>query len=273
MHLRRPIALSALLTLAACQAAAPRGPAPPSGADAGLVRAADLAGTRWIVTHVEGRLVVPRTEPTLDVEADRAHAFGGCNGFGGRFHPDRAFGLDGPIITLAGCAEPLGAQEDRYFQAFVDIDRARLEGDRLALLDAAGRERVRLVRRPPPPGPPGPLAGTRWRLATLDGVAVPAATRGWLAFDDGRRYRMREGCRYSQGTYVLGSDRFELRWLHADESACRDPEASSDDQRRMGVTRHVVQHGLVAGQLHVIGRNGHRAVFERCDACRIGDVP
>lgn len=265
----RSLTLLVLLALSGCQ---PTRPSAPDELE-GDVRAADLAGTRWIATHVEGAPVLPGTEPTLEIESHRAVAFGGCNGFGGRFHPARAFGLDDPIITVAGCAAAREAQEDRYFQAFVDIDRARIDGDRLVLLDATGRERVRLVRRPPPPGPSGPLAGSRWRLDRLDGRPVPAGTRGWLEFVNARTYRMREGCRRTQGHYVVTDERFHLTWQGADESACGDPEASVADQRRMSVLQHVVQHGLAGGRLHVIGRNGRRAVFEPCRDCAVDPLP
>lgn len=231
------------------------------------------ADTHWIVTHIEGRPVLADTEPTLKIAGDSVTGFGGCNTFGAFLRRDRPFGLDNPIITLIGCRDAIGKQESTLLDSLTAVVDTRLEGDRLQLLDDEGRQRISLIRRRPPPGPQGPMAGTGWRLAKVDGEPVPESAQGWLAFIDASSYRTRQGCLRTWGVYSVGRYAFALSQRDAHEARCSTPEDSLADQRRMGPLQHVVQHWLQDGRLHVLGRNGRRLVFEACSRCMVEEFP
>ncbi len=55
-------------------------------------------------------------------------------------------------------------QSDAYTSALAHVQRFRIAGHRLEILDLAGETTLIFVRKPPLPGRPIDLAGTRWKL-------------------------------------------------------------------------------------------------------------
>lgn len=84
---------------------------------------------------LDGRAVLPDTEPSISIRADLGlGAYAGCNGGGGRFRleGDRLV-LASMNQTLMGCPGPLGDQEDALFGRIGESPVWTVEQDRLLL--------------------------------------------------------------------------------------------------------------------------------------------
>lgn len=224
----------------------------------------ELGGTRWIVERIDGRPPVAGTVPSLHLRAASVTGFGGCNDFGGLYESVQPLRFSELVMTVALCTDAIARQEDALLQAAGAVRAARIDGDRLHLLDATGRERLQLARRAPLPGEGAPLAGTRWRLAGLDGQPVAAPMHVRLAFDDTGHYRRQAGCEVVRGTYVADDGRIDFTSGEFDRGGCRDGDDAAEAPRTpFRLFHRVEQYGVHAGRLTMIAPNGHRAVFER----------
>lgn len=90
------------------------------------VSAADLDGTRWVLTELgAGQLAVDGTEITVQFAGDQLSGTGGCNQYSGTF----TLGADNPFVmtlsplavTAMACPDPIAAQESAYFAALQDV--------------------------------------------------------------------------------------------------------------------------------------------------------
>ena len=113
----------------------------------------------------------------MSVKGDRLEGFDGCNRYGGRSADGtpvvKANGeFSAPPIggTDIGCNEPEGVldQAKAYISTLMRMDRLRVSGDRLEVLDRWGVARLVFVRQVPLPGDPIDLQGTEWRLLDQD---------------------------------------------------------------------------------------------------------
>ena len=68
-----------------------------------------LAGTRWVVTEMEGVALVPDALPSVGFAADEGRpGRGGCNSVGGDYTASGSTISVGSLFqTLAGCAAPI----------------------------------------------------------------------------------------------------------------------------------------------------------------------
>lgn len=191
----------AVLLLAGCARTRPSVPAP----DAALI------GTAWTVERIDER-AADRGVTTIRFEEGRASGRAGCNQYSGYLQAaGEALRVSEIRSTRMACAPPAMEQERRFLTALGEVRVARPDGDRLTLLDEAGR--ARLVLGPPPStGSAGSARrarlydcpdGSALVITEVDGDAVEA----WL--DDGR-HRLphvpaASGARYSDGRVSLWS--------------------------------------------------------------------
>lgn len=230
-----------------------------------------LRGTRWIVVQLDGSSVLPSTELTLDFMPDHITGFGGFNGFGGQYDPAHPVGFRDVVITAAGCMRAgVEEQENAYYGAVVSTRSARTSQTGLVLADAGGRTRVELKRRPPAPVKSKPLAGTRWRLETMNGAAVPARVYLALEFEDANKFRHVHGCQSATGTYELTGDRLRFPST-AMEYHCDGQEPDPD--WRYNYPGDIQQFWNDGSRLHLIGRNHHRVVMRACPDCSMEPRP
>jgi len=121
------------IVLAAC--AAPGAPAELSGS------AANLEGSKWVLSSLNGNNPVPGSNFTLEFTGDE---FGGmaCNHYGGKYTAanDGSLSLTEVTSTLMFCSDPEGVmeQETAFFQALEKAAAYRITGDRLEIMNAAG---------------------------------------------------------------------------------------------------------------------------------------
>src|SRR5262245_18774831 len=105
-----------------------------------------LDGVTWIVEEIDDRVPTSARPVTLTVANGAISGRSFCN----RYHTKRV--LFGEIIRVtevgmnaAGCARNLREQEGRFVTALIAVTTYHRLGDRVLLLDADGRVRLRLV--------------------------------------------------------------------------------------------------------------------------------
>ena len=147
-HWLASLALAVAITTFACARTTPDDAAP-SGDSAA---SAQLAGTDWRLTHVEGDTVVsgPIEAPYIRFTRDDSLRVGGstgCNSMGGTYEASGSTLRFGPLITTKrACADSAAnAQEVRFVGALQRTDGYRIEDGRLVLL--AGSQPVARFER------------------------------------------------------------------------------------------------------------------------------
>lgn len=129
-----------------------------SSEEAGLPGApVDLAGTKWVLTSLNGDSLIKGTEITLNLENMFLGGFMGCNGYGGgpdggkyTATDDGTLTITHPIaVTVQLCSTPKGImeQEATYIKALQDAATYRVIDDRLEITDAGGETTLTFARK------------------------------------------------------------------------------------------------------------------------------
>jgi heat shock protein HslJ len=120
-------------------------------AEAPASAAPTLVGTAWRLEDLAGAGVVSGAEATLEFpETGRVAGRGSCNRFFGPVTitgPAITFGQLGS--TMMACAEPVGAQEAKYFAALRGAERFEVDGTTLRLFSAGLAAPLRFTRTTP----------------------------------------------------------------------------------------------------------------------------
>lgn len=115
---------------------------------ASAAEAAGIAGIDWQVAALDGLDDLANIVPTLTLGADGlAGGNTGCNSYGGPYTVDGdrlAFGQ--MVMTFKMCLDPAMRAERAFLDALPAVASFRLDDGELVLLDAAGKQRVRLKR-------------------------------------------------------------------------------------------------------------------------------
>ncbi|HTM76695.1 MAG TPA: META domain-containing protein [Devosia sp.] len=108
-----------------------------------------LFETIWIARNIAGLDVLKATEVTFSIAPDRrAGGNGGCNSYFTEAMFDGPALRFGPVAgTLMACDSKVMQQEDAFFAALASTTGYQLDGQKLSLLDAAGKPLVQLVRQ------------------------------------------------------------------------------------------------------------------------------
>jgi heat shock protein HslJ len=91
------------------------------------------------------------------------------------------------------------------------------------LLDESGQARLVYTRQEIFEGDPGDLAGTAWRLVTLDGSPFGEGMTYSIAFE-GDRYSGLAGCRHFEGDYQAGDGEIGFLSTLMLEDECPDAD-------------------------------------------------
>ena len=144
---KRRLAVACILIVtvaAACYA-----PTPTSAPLPAPAAARSLLETRWAVSQLNGaQLSIPDLRPTLIFGGkDTIIGNGGCTGFRGPFFSSGNSITLGPLSAgTASCGQAADQQEQAYLEALQAATSYSLDGNELVLLDASGKELVRLSR-------------------------------------------------------------------------------------------------------------------------------
>ena len=143
----------------------------------------------WVLVSLDGQPLIKESFVMMSVNADRLQGYDGCNRYGLRsddgtpvFDANGKYSAPLGTRTDTDCVEPegVGDQAEAYFSTLMRMDRFRVSGDRLEILDNEGAARLTFVRQAPLPGDPIDLQGTGWRL--LDRGVASEATMSFLEY-------------------------------------------------------------------------------------------
>jgi heat shock protein HslJ len=176
-----------------------------------------------LLTAIRGEPPVPGSRITLRFDETGAGGYGGCNWYGG------AYRAEGGEIewkemssTMRACLDQaLMEQEGKLLAAMNDVERYRVEGERLLLEDADGSALLEWSRRRPIPMDPAALFGTEWRLESMKGA--PPAGRITMRFVDATAIRGFAGCRAFVSRYRAAGDRLSVTETHMEGTECGAP--------------------------------------------------
>lgn len=191
----------------------------------------------WFLELLNGQPVIEETTITLRITGNELEGFAGCNRYGGLSldgmpvpgpvaGADGVFSLPSFAVTEKYCGfidhedpDVIMDQEDAYITALTEVERYRVAGERLEIMDGEGTVRLVFVREAPLPRQRVDLRGTAWRLITDDdadndeGVTTltfngrlaigSTACRDYLAW---YTYEKSEGSVDFTRTSMLGSD-------------------------------------------------------------------
>jgi putative lipoprotein len=79
----------------------------------------------------------------------------------------------------------------------------------------------------PTPAPATELAGSKWKLAEINGTAVDASVEATMAFDT-EKVSGKGGCNTYSGSYALTGSQIEFSGLGWTKMACQDPAMSTE---------------------------------------------
>jgi putative lipoprotein len=133
--------LAVALLAVGCTAAGPA--APPTAA----VALASLEGTSWRAEDIDGAGVVDHVQSTLTFDAGQKVAGrAACNRYFGAYRQaGDTLEIKPGGSTRMACPPAVMDQETKFLAALEAVRKARREGDKLMLLDADGRVRMRLT--------------------------------------------------------------------------------------------------------------------------------
>lgn len=185
--------------------------------------------TFWRVTTLNGQPAVPGGDITFrDGEISGATA---CNHYGGSY----AEGADGALTVTLGrmtrraCFDVAATRERDLIDAFAATRRYAITGDRLTLLDAAGKEVAAFER-----GSEATLEGTRQKITSFlkdEGLHSTVSGSGAVVtFKDGR-IEGSTGCSSFAGRYTLADGKLaisDLAVTGAVKSPCPDELTDQD---------------------------------------------
>ena len=251
----RAIALvTAIAALAACGGPAPStGDPPRPTAQPG---SAELAGTYWESTLVQGQVPPAGVEPWIEIYPGGLSAgAGSCGPFGAHASFER--GVVG--IVFDGDFVPCPGRDADARRAFLEMlahaTSYVVEGDAMLIWGSAGE--IRFRRPVPPPGDPARaildrIRAHEWRVLRAT-VAVDVEVIPAIGFTD-RGVFANHDCGFSGNWRLSGRDTIQFRELDWSIDVCADPGGR---ERLVSVLKGATTVGFVDAETLVInGRTG-----------------
>ncbi|MDM0044701.1 META domain-containing protein [Variovorax dokdonensis] len=105
-----------------------------------------------------------------------------------------------------------------------------------------------------------PIESHPWRLASIDGQAVPPASdarqQAQLEFDGNGRVAGSGGCNRLTGSYQRNGTQLKIGPLASTRMACVDPTRGQLESRFLAALEATTQYSVVGGELVLIGSRG-----------------
>jgi len=184
------------------------------------VEKADLSGTEWNLEsylNSTGGMVseLKGTDITLEFGEDgRLGGSGGCNNYFASYELDGEKLTVGPAgSTMMAGPEDVMAQESAFLGLLGSVAGYQIEGDRLTLTDADGREILVFSEAVPPAD--RLLTGTNWVLDSYNNgneavVSVISGTEITAVFDEDGRVAGSAGCNNYFASYELDGEKLSV---------------------------------------------------------------
>ncbi len=110
--------------------------------------------------------------------------------------------------------------------------------------------------------PPANLAGTRWRMLTIDGKDVDPATRTSLGFD-GQTMSGSAGCNRFSASYTSDGTRLSTGPIVATKKGCAGPAAKQETAAFWILAKPVTIRFAIDGKMILMGAAGRSIVLEQ----------
>jgi heat shock protein HslJ len=181
-----------------------------------------LEGTQWIVSSLNGRALVDGSRITLAFADSTVGGYAGCNWYGTRYSVSGSnIRFEMAESTARGCMDPpgVGEQEAAYLAALRRVVTHRVAGDRLELLDRDESVIVSMTPRARAAMDPADLAGTRWRLRSVNDTMRAADSLLTLELS-ATEISGFAGCRRYTGTYGARGDEIGVTSLTMETTEC-----------------------------------------------------
>jgi putative lipoprotein len=198
--------LGALLAASACtlpgepapvaEAAAPARPGP----DTDRTRInSPLGGGDWIVASIGSKAVAGKPPVIRFGDDGRVSGHGGCNQFNGGYTLDGQTVTFTPIMmTMMACQLDAWSRQESALMAALQEDATFVvDGDGMLTLTGANGTEITAMR-----APELKLAGTRWRVEGIGGVAVVSGSEPEITFTDDGQINGTTGCNRFFGGYT-----------------------------------------------------------------------
>ncbi len=189
-----------------------------------------LAGTRWMMTSLNGKSPLPATTISLEfVDEMTAGGTSGCNNYSTSYELDGIKISFGPMAgTLKACPEPVMAQEQAYRQALADAAFYEVSDQGLALYDANTTQLVTFEAAATG------LAGTAWDVISYNNgreavVSVKIDTAMTAVFAEDGQLSGSAGCNNYFGPYTTDGDAISIGPLASTRKLCADEELMAQE--------------------------------------------
>jgi heat shock protein HslJ len=110
--------------------------------------------------------------------------------------------------------------------------------------------------------PPANLAGTRWRMLTIDGKSVDSATRTSMGFD-GQTMSGSAGCNRFSASYTSDGTRLSTGPIAATKKGCTGPEARQETAAFSILAKPVTIRFAIDGKMILMGTAGRSIILEQ----------
>lgn len=188
----------------------------------GTAETYDLEASEWVLASLNGERPLEGTRITLEFEPEQISGFAGCNSYGALYKIEGdALAIQEIEITLIACVQPEGvmAQETAYLDALREAANLRVSDERLELLNDSDEVTLAYTREAESAIPPAKLAGTQWRLLSLNEHDLVAGSTIKIAFmEDGMSGHA--GCRDYHGSYQARGDDIRFPFIEMIETGC-----------------------------------------------------
>lgn len=110
--------------------------------------------------------------------------------------------------------------------------------------------------------PPANLAGTRWRMLTIDGKDIDPATRTSMGFD-GQTMSGSAGCNRFSASYTSDGTRLSTGPIAATKKGCTEPAARQETAAFSILAKPVTIRFAIDGKMILMGTAGRSIILEQ----------
>ena len=224
---------------------------PAAGTDE-IVPTADLAGTGWVMSSLDGQPPVDGTTVTLNfTSTTEVSGHSGCNGFGGSYEADGFHIEFGPLVgTLIACLdEGVMEQEAAFRTALENAAYYEVADGNLRLFDADSTMLVELT-----PASTS-LDGTSWNVTNYNNgreavVGVLADTELTAVFE-GDQISGSAGCNNYFGSFTADDGAISIGPLAATRRACFGEGVMEQETEFLAALESAATYSMVGSRLEM----------------------
>jgi heat shock protein HslJ len=224
----RPLPVSALALVTLVLAGCGSGSSSTATGGSTAPSAADLEGTAYVSTSVEGHDLVPDSHVRLDFQAGHLSANTGCNSLFGPYdvQAGRLSWTQAPAMTQMACPDAL-MKQDQWLAGWLGAGAdAALDGDTLTLTS----DGVTMTLQTEAPADASTLLGRTWTVTDLttpnSASAVPQGVRTpTFEVAVGGTVQLDTGCNHGHTTVTADGDTLTFAPVAMTKMACPGPAA------------------------------------------------